>query len=249
MQKPISSKYTSVATLRENDVAVEVWTLWLHSLERDAQRLADLLPQAERDRTNSFLNPSARLQFIATRYALRSLLAERLGCDLTGITFEIGPHGKPALKHPATQDLHFNLSHSGELALIAISSTGAVGVDVEQNRDRPNAVQLANRFFTETESRAIGQMPAAERSETFLRMWTQKEAMLKATGLGIANGLKNFEISPSLRGGLLSVEGNAKAAESWTLCSWQPTERYFAALATPFSNAKVLLKNYSFPTD
>jgi 4'-phosphopantetheinyl transferase len=105
---------------------------------------------------------------------LRAILAARLG---TAPVIVRGPHGKPEL---AGRELEFNVSHSGELALIAVSDAGPIGVDVEQHRALPDPAAFARRFFSAGEAADAGADLAA-----LFRCWCRKEAWLKAQGVGL----------------------------------------------------------------
>ena len=123
-----------------------------------------------------------RQRFVAARGALRETLAKYAGCEPGRLEFQYGAAGKPAL---ASGDLHFNLSHSRGLALYAVARGREVGVDIEKVR-REAALQLiAARFFPPEEAEALRALPPAERVEAFFRLWTRKEAYIKARGEGL----------------------------------------------------------------
>jgi 4'-phosphopantetheinyl transferase len=106
--------------------------------------------------------------------------------------------------------------------------------------------RLTKRFFTPTEGEAFLRLPAAERTAAFFRLWTRKEALLKATGQGIAHGLERFEVSCEPEGGLLAVEGDQARAALWTLRSWSPAEGYVAAVAVPQPGASLHCRKFEF---
>lgn len=102
--------------------------------------------------------------------------------------------------HESTAPLHFNLSHSGDLALIAVSQHSAVGVDVERWRDNVEHLEIAERFFSPYERDALRALSGnGDDSERMLRgffsTWSRKEAYLKATGHGISRGLHHFDVT------------------------------------------------------
>lgn len=132
----------------------------------------------------------AATQRRAAQDFLRRTLAAYRGCRVAEITLEIGPHGKPALADGA---LAFNLSHSGSRAALALARGIEVGVDIEvPARPRPH-VALARRYFCAAEAEAIAAAGDDEREARFLRLWTAKEAVLKALGRGLAFGLDRLE--------------------------------------------------------
>jgi 4'-phosphopantetheinyl transferase len=212
-------------------VAVAIWTIRLDAADRPLKIAAALLSPDERTRAEAFRIEAARRRFIIARAALRQILAQELKRDPAEIEFRTGPHGKPALVTPPADPFDFNLSHSGDLALVAVSRIGEVGVDVEKLRPLPGAQRLADRFFLPQESAALRQMPESGRAAAFFNLWTRKEALAKATGQGIAHSLTRFEVSWEAVAVLKSVDGDAQTAAQWSLHAFEPAPGYVAAIA------------------
>lgn len=161
--------------------AITLWTVALDG-EPDHAEL-DALPADERWRAAEIVVPAVRRRFVRARAALRRVLSAATGRPPHALAIDYGAHGKPRLAdHPG---LHFNLSHSGELAVIATSTLGEVGIDLEALRPRPDLLPVARRFFAAEEAAMVEAFDGAARSRAFLRVWTRKEAVLKATGRGI----------------------------------------------------------------
>ena len=129
------------------------------------------------------------------RAPLRRVLAAYLGIDADAVALVDGEHGRPALAAGHDQSLGFNWSHSGEQALIAIGRHVMPGIDLERRRERPRALEIAQRYFSVDEAATLAALPAANRSDAFLELWTAKEAVLKALGRGIAFGLHRLSIA------------------------------------------------------
>lgn len=162
-------------------VAVALWTIALDG-EPEPHELA-LLPADERWRAGEIVVPAVRRRFVRARAALRRVLGRRLGVPPHALAFAYGPTGKPLLAdHPG---LHFNLSHSGERAVLALCEDGEVGVDLESVRHRSQVLPVALRFFADAEAAAVAACEGEAQVATFLRIWTRKEAVLKATGRGM----------------------------------------------------------------
>lgn len=125
--------------------------------------------------------------------ALRAILAAELGHEPQ---LAIGPNGKPEL---VGGGLAFNVAHSGELALIAISRDGSVGVDLEQHRPLRDAAATAGRFFTAPEAALVAAEPVQ-----FFRLWCRKEAWLKAQGIGLRLPLDTVDVRGEVPGWLLA---------------------------------------------
>lgn len=120
----------------------------------------------------------------ACRTALRRILGEALEVDPAGLAFEIGPHGKPHLP-PPNHELHFNLSHCGDLALVALCRVGPVGIDVEPAGRMPSLLDCEPAFCHPQEIARLPPSPE-ERAACLLELWTSKESLLKALGTGLS---------------------------------------------------------------
>lgn len=164
------------------------------------------------------------------RGPLLDVLAAYLAIDAAGVTLIDGEFGRPALSPVHGTALDFNWSHSGEQALIAIARGTAPGIDIERVRDRPRALQVAERYFLPREIAMLAALPQSRRSCAFLQLWTAKEAVLKALGRGIAFGLERLEIGgDDAQPALLRLDG--EDATQWQLHRLAVGEGYLGALA------------------
>jgi 4'-phosphopantetheinyl transferase len=181
--------------------AIDVWRVDLRLLGAEPLRL---LSPAERERAARIGNPARRALWMRGRGALRALLGEYLGRPGEELELLTGSHGKPALAaapaptREATPDrepaVHFNLSHSGPLALYAFTAAAPLGVDVELMGTRArDEVGMAERLFGAAAAQRLGQLDAPTRSREFLRMWVRHEAALKCLGLGLAGAASASE--------------------------------------------------------
>jgi 4'-phosphopantetheinyl transferase len=154
----------------------------------------------------------------------RDLLAAYLDRSVEAIHIERGEHGKP---HLADTSLEFNLSHTTDALLLAVSRNNVLGVDLESvgRRTRP-ALELARRFFTNDEATALATFPEDLRQLAFLRLWCAKEAALKAEGGGISSGLDRFAFTLDAYGQVSSCAGNP-----WHLHAVAPSPAHIGALA------------------
>lgn len=171
-----------------------------------------------------------RLPFAPTqgRAPLLRLLGAYLGREATAVHLVEGEHGRPALADASALD--FNWSHSGHLALVAVARGIVPGADIERLRPRPRAWALAQRYFTPAEAAALSRLAPDEREVAFLRLWTAKEAVLKALGRGLAFGLHRLDIAydgdaPQLR----ALEGDDPA--HWQLHALRAGDDCVATLA------------------
>lgn len=160
--------------------------------EGDFEYNRTVLDAVERKRAEAFRFARDREAFSATRAALRRLLGRVLRCAPEAVEFAVGPAGKPALA-AGTSGVHFNVSHSGEVALVALARC-EVGVDVERCRPDVEFLDLAQRFFAKEERDAVAAVEGEVRAAVFYRCWARKEACVKAVGLGLQVELDGFAV-------------------------------------------------------
>lgn len=213
--------------------SVHVWRVSLRG--DDPRALLPLLSADEHARATRFVFQRDADAFIVAHATLRRILAEYLGVAPQSLDFVTGPHGKPAIAGPAgVATLEFNLSHSADLALIAVSLGSPVGVDIERLDPRVEHLDLAEQFFSAAERAALRSLPSEVKAMTegFFNAWTRKEAYLKATGHGITRGLHHFDVtlSPSEPAALLADRLDPLAVQRWRMATLSPGDGYAAAV-------------------
>jgi len=163
---------------------------------------------------------------------LPRLLAGYLGWNEADLRFDRGVHGKPSLRAPAR--LEFNLSHSGGALLVAIGGAQPLGVDLEvRSRQRPG-LELARRFFDPAEADALARLEPPRQQAAFLRLWSCKEAVVKALGHGLSFGLANLSFAIDADGwpiALNVIQASAGAAREWQIVQLAPTPETIGAVA------------------
>lgn len=211
MTPPPLAHWKSAAThpsLRAGEVH-----LWRARLaEADEHSLRGLLSPSESVRAERFHFPRDRARFIAGRGLLRTILGRYLELDPRALRFTQGPSGKPELAGVCSA-LRFNLSHSDDLMLLAVTHARAVGVDLELMREDVPFQTLADFYFEPEEAWRLRLLPAPERAWKFYDLWTSTEARLKAEGQGIGQDLRVLE------------------PDRWSLLTLTPAAGYAAALA------------------
>jgi 4'-phosphopantetheinyl transferase len=181
----------TAATLLPPDAdTVHVWVARI--ADAPVADLGALLSRDERERAARFVFERDRDQYIVVRGWLRRLLGEYLGGPPRDLAFVAGVHGKPRLADHA--DLHFNVSHSGNVGLLAFSRGREVGVDVERADRRVEIDELARTAFATTERQSLECLDAKARLDRFFEIWTAKEAYIKAVGGGLSIPLKDFAV-------------------------------------------------------
>jgi 4'-phosphopantetheinyl transferase len=207
--------------------------LWGIALEGGEDPPVADLSAAEVERAGRYRFPADRRRFVRTRAALRTLLGAHLTLPASAVVIATAEGGKPQLepaRHPSP--LRFNVSHSGELALIALSLDCEVGVDVEAIRPTPLPDDVIARHFSAAERAALAALPAARRRRAFYQIWTLKEAYLKACGDGLRRLPEHVELelagdaAPALR--VLDRPGDERR---WRLAVLDVGESHAAALA------------------
>jgi 4'-phosphopantetheinyl transferase len=219
---------------QRNETEVQVWLAQLDQPPSVCDRLEQILSEDELLRARRFHFERDRQHFIVARGLLRSLLGCYLDLAPTALQFAYGHHGKPMLVHqPTDSALHFNLSHSHDLALYALAWGREVGVDIEYMRPLEDAEDIARHFFSLPEQAMLRELPAEEKQQGFYNCWTRKEAYIKAIGEGLSQPLDQFVVSlaPQEPARLLSVQDKPDETSRWSFQALQPPTGYAAALA------------------
>lgn len=211
-------------------VALWRWSL-LASPAREAE-LWDTLSEDEQARAARFHFPRDRRRYVVGRGTLRGRLAAYLGCAPAAVALSYGEFGKPMLRDPDCRArLSFSLSHSEELAVLAVAGGAAVGVDIE--RIRPIERGFAQHSFAAEEVAMLDALPDGAYEAGVLACWTQREAYVKAVGAGLSHPPGSFAVSvdPALPARLLRIDGDPAEIAHWTLAALSAAPGYAAALA------------------
>ncbi len=204
------------------DGSVELWGLDLESGRVDRQLLSSL----EWERASSYQDERLRQRFIRLKGLQRRILGRYLHCEPSAVTYAYGPQGKPEL--PGTH-LFFNLTHSGDRAILAIASQ-PVGVDLESlSRPIRDPLALAVRFFPAGEVARLRQVSPDHQRQQFIQSWVVKEAYLKGLGVGLAGQLESLDYRHTDHGPRLAREGRELV---WSLRAGAPWVGWWAAIAT-----------------
>lgn len=213
---------------------VTVYQVALNQPDLDLGTLSMRLSDQERVRMARFLREEDARAFAVSHVAMRQCLADILSVDEGLLQLSQDQHSKPYLK--GYQDrLHFNLSHSKDYALIAVSEQGAVGVDIEYHRERIDCLALSERFFAKAEHAFLLSVSESDRLSAFYDIWTAKEAYVKAIGQGLSYGLDRFSVVSSeigLSDGYDLKDEGKKTQDSWVISALNVPNWYSAALST-----------------
>jgi 4'-phosphopantetheinyl transferase len=222
---------------RKIDVLTRDAYVWCVSLEVDKDSLESfqqLLSEDERNKIKRLRFEKARNNFIAARYYLRLIVAPYLNAEPKDLEFKYGPYGKPLLaeKFESTGTC-FNMSHSHGLALYAVTSGRAVGVDIEKVRLDLDCIKIAERYFSPQEVEALRKLPKDKQRQGFFNCWTRKEAYLKAKGEGFSSPADRFQVSlaPGEPAALIGHRLDPSEVSKWSIEDLNVGDVYTAALA------------------
>ena len=209
------------------------WSVDLDRPDHVVTALAEILSMDERERAARFVFARDRRRFIVARACLRVLLAGCSDIPPAAIRFDYAANGKPVLaSSAASSPVHFNVSHSEDLALIAVAPDVPLGVDVEAVRALPDLLEIATRNFTAGEAQIIASLAPPERAHAFFLCWTRKEAFAKALGEGLSLPLDRYRVScrPGEPAQILEIDGSPAAAREWWVLDLQPAPRFVGAV-------------------
>ena len=210
-----------------------MWRMELEQPDDFLEKFRAILDPDELERAARFYFEKHRRRFIAGRGFLRDVLSRYLETRPAALKFSYGPYGKPALagEHERSS-VRFNMSHSHNLALLAITEGNQLGVDVERIRADFASEDIARRFFSRVEVDCFNALPGEEQAAAFFRCWTRKEAFIKATGKGLSQSLDSFDVTlaPATPATLLRIEDDDAAR--WSMSDIDVGADYAAALVT-----------------
>lgn len=216
---------------------IHVWRAIVDIPSDRLQVYQETLSPDELERAQRFKGSQLRQRFTAARGILRQILARYLRIPPGDIRLLSGPFGKPLLQDPAGSTLHFNVSHSQQLAVYAVSHDLEVGIDLEEDRDSLDYAGLAERICSPEEFMVFQNLPQAEQRAAFFRCWTRKEAFVKALGKGFSFPLKDVTVSftpgepPRILQPRLTLSEAGSSPENWSLFHLPLGQGFWGALA------------------
>ncbi len=208
---------------------VHLWLLDVRQFNHQlAQESLGLMSDDERARAQKFIR--GKDEYIASRWLLRKVLGQYLQQSPVSLVFSRSEKGKPYI---ANSSLKFNLSHSGHWALLALGQDMELGVDIEQIRDSRDLLGIAENYYHPDEFTQLRQRHGAEQILFFYQLWTLKEALLKAMGVGISAGLENlnFRVGDAISVTLSPVLQAQSVTDKWQFHQWQLPDTSYCALA------------------
>lgn len=212
--------------------------LWKIALDDPALKPEDLyndiLSEDEKERAGRFRFAEYGNRFVAARAYLRKILGVYCNAKPSDIVFKYNEHGKPGIPEGSNPgEIQFNLSHSGDLALCALTKKSAVGIDIEFLRQVTRPEKILERFFSDRERAYYHSQPESMKIRAFLKLWTIREALSKALGTGFSSQLKEIDLSPALESSFPARASITQTNESgiWSILQIAPCDGYIGGLA------------------
>ena len=196
-------------------------------------RADSILSIEEQARAARFRFARDRRRFVNCRAKVRSILAGELAIDPAQIKFCYNEFGKPSV-----EGLFFNVSHSHDVAMMAVSRSREVGIDIERIDASFANDNIPERFFSPREVAALRELPSTQQLDAFFRCWTRKEAYVKARGMGLSLALDSFDVTLAPGEPARFLRG----ADDWMVESLSPMAGYAAALVGGVSIGAGIMK-------
>lgn len=216
---------------------IEIWHGTIAAEDVDYSHYWRILEATEQAHAEKIKNETLRKRYVEVHGRLRGILARTLNEPPEKIRIHKAEHGKPYL--PDNRELVFNLSHSGSAMVIAVGQNCQLGVDIERCKSRATLAALVGKCFAKEEIEYWHKLPKNQQKTEFYRFWTRKEALVKATGYGIALGLNRCVINPANQAEFLSVPDECGQASLWHGLDMALGEDICGALVTDKDNVEV----------
>jgi 4'-phosphopantetheinyl transferase len=230
-----------------NHHEVLIWYIEPETLQDSAQvkRFLEWLSPDEREQYQRFHFDKHRHTYLVSHALVRGALSLVTKLRPEQFSFKKNPYGKPYLDQSVpSRALHFNLSHTDGLAVLAISTQAEVGVDVENSRRTGMTRELAEHFFSSEEYQVVAYLQDPERTIKMLEFWTLKESYIKAVGAGLSIALDSFAFALGREGcpaRLIRLDSNPLEIDQWYFWQGQPTPQHLIALAIKGTEKKSTL--------
>lgn len=242
MQNVLSSQLQQRGNYATNTTEIDIWIWSLKGSPPELTALEDLLSADEIERAQRFVKPIDSLRFIAARGTLRKILSLYCQKDARNLSFNYNKYGKPELDLNDVHSVNFNLSHSGNYAVLAVSNQCELGIDIEEIK--PFREDIAARFFSDRECAALANMNGEDYFDGFYRCWTRKEAFVKAHGTGLTLPLNSFDVTVQkfLDPKIMRLNGVEKPWSEWKLMNFNMLEGYAGAIVAKTADLNVQLR-------
>jgi 4'-phosphopantetheinyl transferase len=223
--------------------------VWRARLDQSRERIQDLwrtISAGEQVRASRFHFAEHQDRYVVSHGVLRDILRRYRPLVRELLRFVTSSHGKPELAEEAGgHNLRFNLSHSHSVALVAVAADREVGVDVEHLRELANWEDIARRYLSDPERRALNNKSEQERMVAFFNCWTRKEAYVKAKGMGLSIPMNSFSTEVSADKLVRAVPGE-NPDTPWSLEDLFPCQSYVGALVVEGRLSRLTRWNWDY---
>lgn len=224
---------------------IHIWYINFNLAEDVITFLDSFLSKDEIIKASKFRFKKDKNCSIITRGALRLISSKYLKMKPENITFKYGEFGKPDFD--IDTKIKFNVSHSGNMAIIGFVLNDDIGVDVEKIKSDFDVFDIAKNYFSDSEIEALKKLPIHERAKGFYRCWTRKESFIKAKAQGLSFSLDSFSVSINSdeKTELLETKWNKNEKELWKLFSFLPKENYMGAVSVKSNIESIKYFNFN----
>src|SRR3990167_2232998 len=221
-----------------------IWYIDVAKHLSEIAKLYQLLTPEEQTRANKFKFDKDRQQCIIARAYLRIILSHYVAIPATKFRFTAAQQGKLYLEN--FPDLQFNVTHSNNIILYAVTYQESIGIDVEDETRVVEYYDLAKRFFAAHEAKALQTLTEDVLRQAFYKIWTKKEAFIKAVGEGLSFPLQDFEVNylAAIKETVKIYKNENIAAANWIIENFQPIVNYQAAICRKNSLNKIFFYQY-----
>ena len=223
---------------------IDVWRMPLNLRTAETDSMFATLSQEEQIRAGKIKSSTRKKQFVIGRGSMRMLIGRYLDIDPASFEFAYSAHQKPLIPETSLGiPVTFNITHSHEMVLLALSLERCIGVDIERIRDDVEFKKLADRFFSRQETEVLENYDKSELPAAFFACWTRKEAFVKALGDGISFGLSEFSVSvdPCASHVDLRINTELQGSDTWSIMNVEVGGEYAAAVAASQGDFRVRL--------
>jgi len=210
---------------------VHIWFINFNISEDDITLLYKFLSEDEIVKASKFKFNKDKICSIITRGALRLLSSKYLNIKPEDIPFKYGDYGKP--DYDFKTNLKFNISHSGQMAVIGFVLNDDIGVDIEEIKTNFDVLDIASNYFSNSEIEALKNLSLESQTKGFYRCWTRKESFIKANAKGLSFPLDSFSVSidSDEKTELLETNWDKNETDLWKLFSFSPQKNYIGAVS------------------
>lgn len=211
---------------------IHFYVMPIAELAQDEALLISYVNEEEKTKANRYLKHEHGQQYLWVRGMLRKQLSHYLDIKPQAVEFNYAEHGKPSLRNKSP--IYFNLSHSRDMVVYAFSFDHELGVDIEYMREQKNLEGMIRHVGSLQEQEELKSLNETEAYDAFYRLWTRKEAFIKAVGQGLSMGLRSIHIGTRASSSPISVEYKNEYLSEWFLQDINPPRGYKLALCSKY---------------